>query len=122
MAQHVGGVFAIGEDDGGDVRGHGLQERVGTDRCPPPGGVGVEGYADAVCGHIDRAGQGRNLVGGQRGAAGGDAGEPPGSSDADGDGVHRAFDEDRLGTLGQEPASFGEPGQDLALDEQFGVR
>jgi hypothetical protein len=86
------------------------------------GGVGVEGDADAALARIDCAGEGGHLIGGQRGAAGGDADEVAVSGDADRDGVERAFDQDGLGALGQGATGFGEAGEDVAFREERGRR
>jgi hypothetical protein len=103
----LGGVAAVGEDDGGEVAGGDGQAGVGPDGCLAAGAVGVEGDADASFGQVHGAGEGCDLLVGECRPAQRKTYETAGGGDADGPGVGESFHEDRLGACVEVSLAFG---------------
>jgi hypothetical protein len=119
--EHLGRVFAVGDDEVLRVGGSGGELPEGAVGRSLAGGVGVGGH--------DRVGFARpyvwpELVGlsvGERRAKRRDADEVTAAGECDGDRVEGAFDEHHGCTVGQRGCRLGEAVQLVALAEQVGL-
>src|SRR5450759_1470560 len=120
-----GRVETVGQARRGGPSTGGTQQLIGPQRRLPAAAVVVERDKSSALGQRAGTGvQGGDLGGGERGAARGDAGVPPGAGGGDGDGVQRTLDQHRSGTGGQGlPGRLGPQAvEQLALPVQRGGR
>lgn len=120
--QHLGRVASRWQDGCCGPAGGGGEEMVGTDSRVPPGLVRVERGHRPGPGQVRHLAERGDLTGGQRGAAGRQASEPPGAGDGHRDGVERAFDEHGQRAPGQQLTGFPQSEQRGALVIQAGPR